>query len=83
MLITVRVHPRASRAKTAWKDGVLEVWVTAPPVEGAANQAVLKAVAGELHCPASSLTLRSGARSRMKVVEVKGGAPGRRPSVKN
>ena len=81
MLITVRVHPRASRAKTEWKGGVLEVWITAPPVEGAANQAVLKAVAAELECPVSSVTLRSGARSRIKVVEVKGGAEARRPSV--
>lgn len=82
MLITVRVHPRASRTKSEWKDGVLEVWVTAPPVEGAANEAVLKLVAEEMRCPVSSLTLRSGARSRVKVVEVKGGASGRRPSVK-
>ena len=81
MLITVRVHPRASRARTAWKDGVLEVWVTAPPVEGAANQAVLKAVAAELECPVSNVSLRSGAQSRLKVLEVKGGAVARRPSV--
>lgn len=83
MLITVRVHPRASRPKVAWKDGVLEVWVSAPPVEGAANQAVLGAVAAELGCPLSSVTLRSGARSRIKVVEVKGGAVSRRPSSVN
>ena len=81
MLITVRVHPRASRAKTAWKDGVLEVWVTAPPVEGAANQAVVRAIAAELGCPPSTVTVRSGARSRIKLVEVKGGANPRRPSV--
>lgn len=83
MLITVRVHPRASRARSEWKGGVLELWVTAPPVEGAANEAVLKAVATELRRPVSSVTLRSGARSRVKVVEVKGGAPGRRPSVRS
>ncbi len=81
MLITVRVHPRASRAKTAWRDGVLEVWVTAPPLEGAANQAVLRAVAAELGCPPSNVVVRSGARSRIKVVEVKGGALSRRPPV--
>jgi len=43
-MITVRVHPRASRARTAWKGEELEVWVTAAPVDGAANEAVLKAV---------------------------------------
>lgn len=72
MLITVRVHPRASRAKAAWKGEVLEVWVTAPPVESAANQAVLRAVARELGVPVSAVSLRSGARGRLKTVEVAG-----------
>jgi uncharacterized protein (TIGR00251 family) len=70
MLITVRVHPRASRAKTSWNGEQLEVWVTAPPVGGAANAAVLKAVASHLKVPASAVSLRSGARSRSKLVEV-------------
>jgi len=72
LLITVRVHPRAARNRAEWKDGVLEVWVTSPPVEGAANEAVLKAVASELGVKSSAVTLRSGARSRLKVVEVQG-----------
>ncbi len=72
MLITVRVHPRASRAKTSWNGDVLDVWVTAPPVEGAANEAVLKAIAKELHVPLSAVSVRSGAGSRTKLVDVKG-----------
>jgi uncharacterized protein len=83
-MITVRVHPRASRGRTAWKGEELEVWVTAAPVDGAANEAVLKAVAKELGVPVSALVLRSGARGRVKLVEVnrQGGAasrPARRP----
>jgi uncharacterized protein len=82
LVITVRVHARASRARTAWKEGVLEVWVTAPPVEGAANHAVLRAVADELGVSLSAVRLLSGARSRTKVVEVKGGTTrARRPPV--
>ncbi len=50
---------------------MLEVWVNAPPVEGAANQAVLEAVAKELGVRVSAVSLRSGGRSRTKVVEVK------------
>jgi len=72
MLITVRVHPRASRAKTSWNGEQLEVWVTAPPVGGAANVALLKAVASHLHVPVSSVSLKSGAGARTKVVEVRG-----------
>jgi uncharacterized protein YggU (UPF0235/DUF167 family) len=68
-MITVRVHPRASRARTAWKENELEVWVTAAPVDEAANVAVLRAVARELGVPVSALTLRSGARHRVKLVE--------------
>ncbi len=71
MLVTVRVHPRASRPKTEWRGKVLEVWVSAPPVEGAANQAVLEAVAKEVGVRPSAVSLRSGARSRTKVFEVR------------
>jgi uncharacterized protein YggU (UPF0235/DUF167 family) len=76
MLITVRVHPRASRARTSWKGTELEVWVTAPPVGGAANIAVLKAVASELGVPVSAVTLRSGGRGRTKLIEVAGAGNG-------
>ena len=40
MELKVRVQPRASRNEvTGWRDGVLSVRLTAPPVEGAANRA--------------------------------------------
>lgn len=71
-MITLRVHPRASRRRAEWKDGVLHVWVTAPPVGGAANRAVLEAVAREMGVAVSALTLRSGARGRTKLVELAG-----------
>ena len=78
MRITVRVHPRASRARTEWREGVLEVWVTAAPVAGAANRAVLEAVARTLGIAPSAVSLRSGARGRVKVVEAEEGGGGRR-----
>src|SRR6266581_2179370 len=70
MIITVRVHPRASRPKASWNGNLLEVWVTAPPVGGAANKAVMKAVADQLDVPVSTVILRSGMHGRTKVVEV-------------
>ena len=70
MLISVRVHPRASRPKTSWNADLLEVWVTAPPVRDAANNAMLKAVADALDVPVSHVVLRSGGRGRTKIVEV-------------
>jgi hypothetical protein len=71
VLITVRVHPRASRSRTEWKGDVLEVWVNAPPVDGAANQAVLEAVAKDMGVRPSAVSLRSGARNRTKVFDVR------------
>jgi hypothetical protein len=70
MIITVRVHTRASRSKAKWNGNLLEVWVTAPPVGGAANKAVMKAVADQLDVPVSAVSLRSGAHWRTKVVEI-------------
>lgn len=72
MLITVRVHPRASRAKVAGSGANLEVWVTSPPVGGAANTAVVRAVAEHLGVPVSAVSLRSGAAGRTKLVEIRG-----------
>jgi len=69
-VISVPVHPRASRTRSLWKDGLLELWVNAPPVEGAANEAVLAAVAKLFDVPESRVRLRSGAHSRLKLVEV-------------
>jgi uncharacterized protein YggU (UPF0235/DUF167 family) len=51
---------------------VLEVWVTTPPVEGAANRPVPRAVVLELGVPVSALSLDYGGRGRLKTVEVGG-----------
>ena len=69
-MIRIRVHPRASRARSSWSDGVLDLWVTAPPVDGAANRAVVAAVAKRFKVAESKVRLRSGGRSRVKLVEV-------------
>src|SRR5260370_22461081 len=70
VIITVRLHPRASRPKASWNGNLLEVWVTAPPVAAAANKAVMKAHADQLDVPLSAVVLRSGGHSRTKGVEV-------------
>jgi|BarGraNGADG00212_1021973.scaffolds.fasta_scaffold18185_3 uncharacterized protein (TIGR00251 family) len=69
----VRVQPRSSRAGV---DGVhgqaLRVRVNAPPVEGAANEAVVEVLAKALGVAKRAVTIVSGATSRSKVVEVRG-----------
>jgi uncharacterized protein (TIGR00251 family) len=71
--ISVRVTPRAStNSVTAYVDGVLHVRLTAPPVEGAANEAVCGFVAGLLNLPKSSVSIAGGAHNRNKVLLVTG-----------
>jgi uncharacterized protein YggU (UPF0235/DUF167 family) len=55
-------------------DGVLRCRVTAPPVEGAANVALLRLLARDLGVPRSSLRIASGEAARRKVVEATGPA---------
>jgi uncharacterized protein (TIGR00251 family) len=71
----VRVTPRASRAAVGGlREGELLVRVTAPPVEGAANEAVIAALAEALGIPRREVRLESGARGRSKLVSVPGAA---------
>lgn len=68
----IHVIPHASRAEIVCiQDGAFKVRVTAPPVEGAANAACIKLLAGELGLKKSQIEISSGAKSRKKTVLVK------------
>ena len=68
----IQVIPHASRAEiVGMQDGVLKIKVTAPPVEGAANEACIKLLAGELKLKKSQMEISSGAKSRRKTVMIK------------
>jgi uncharacterized protein (TIGR00251 family) len=72
-LISVRVTPRASQEKVVgWEGDVLRVRVTAPPIEGRANEALLRLLARVLGVPSSRLSLVRGQTQRNKVVAVEG-----------
>jgi uncharacterized protein YggU (UPF0235/DUF167 family) len=71
--IDVRVTTRGGRDTiVGWRDGTLAVRVAAAPVEGAATAAMLRMIARRLGLPPSSVTLVTGARSRVKIVEIMG-----------
>lgn len=71
--IAVRATPRAStNAAIGYVDGVLTVRLTAPPVEGAANEACCAFVAGLLNVAKSSVSVAGGAHSRNKILSVTG-----------
>lgn len=72
-MLRLRVQPRASRdAITGWRDDVLAVRVTAPPVEGAANAALAALLAAALRVPRAAVTLLRGERGRDKLVRIAG-----------
>jgi uncharacterized protein len=74
-LITVRLTPRASRERLAPAPPPGEGFVahvTAPPVEGAANEALCRLVARAASVPPSRVSVVRGQRGRQKVVRVEG-----------
>ena len=69
----VRVHPRAKKnAITGELDDALKVSLTAPPIEGRANEACIEFFAKLLRVPRSSVTIASGHTSRNKMIRVAG-----------
>src|SRR5262252_4094914 len=71
MTFSIKVHPRARKnAITGVVGNALKLALTAPPVEGRANQAVIEFFADLFAIPRSSVTIASGETSRNKVVRV-------------
>lgn len=69
----IKVHPRAHKnAITGLVGDALKLALTAPPVEGKANQAVIEFFADLFAIPRSSVTIASGETSRNKVVRISG-----------
>ncbi len=69
----VRVQPRASRTEVAGVlAGALKIRLAAPPVEGEANDALLRFLAKRLDVARSALRIASGERGRLKAIDVSG-----------
>lgn len=62
--------PGASRDEIKVEDGTVQLRVTAPPADGAANEAVLRLLAAALGRPRRDLTLLRGAAARIKLVGI-------------
>lgn len=70
--LALHVQPGASRTGLRGEhDGRLRLAVAAPPVDGAANDAIIKWFARQLRIPRSGLAISAGAASRRKVLTIR------------
>ena len=74
MRLSIRVIPRAKQNKVVEEDGRVKVYLTAPPVEGRANQALIGVLASHFQVKKSDVRIIRGEKSRDKVVEIEIGA---------
>ena len=73
MLLTLHIQPGAKKTEIAGCHGdALKIRLAAPPVDGKANEALLRFIADTLRVPKSAVTLKSGQTSRRKVLEIAG-----------
>ncbi|HEV7234779.1 MAG TPA: DUF167 domain-containing protein [Ktedonobacteraceae bacterium] len=72
MLISVKVIPRSSKNSIEWEQGSLKVRLTAPPVDGLANEALVALLAERLALSKRCIAIVRGATSRQKMVEITG-----------
>jgi uncharacterized protein len=71
--LTIKVQPRARRnAITGELAGALKIAVTAPPVDGRANDACITLLAATLKVPRAAVTITTGQSGRVKVIHVQG-----------
>ena len=77
-LLSVKLQPRASTNQIVPHHGIgaeLRIRVTAPPVDAAANEALVQLLADKLDCARGRVELVRGYKSRHKVVKLHGFAP--------
>ena len=72
MRVTVVVHPRAARERREWDGQDLRLWITQPPIDNAANKAVVRLVADWLGIARTQVRLVAGHGGRRKLVDVEG-----------
>lgn len=69
--LTLHIQPAAKKTEFAGLHGdALKIRLAAPPVDGKANEALIKFVAETLGLPKAAVNLKSGQSSRRKVIEV-------------
>ena len=74
--LTLHIQPGAKNTEFAGLHGdALKIRLAAPPVDGKANEALLRFIGETLGLPRAAVRLKSGQMSRRKVLEIQGAAP--------
>lgn len=69
--LSLHIQPGAKRSECAGLHGeALKIRLAAPPVDGKANEALLRFLAQRLAIPRQQISLKSGQTSRQKVIEI-------------
>jgi uncharacterized protein (TIGR00251 family) len=76
IVLNVRVAPRASKSEIVGEhDGALKVRIASPPVDGAANEELIKFLAKSFGAAKNAVEIVSGHSSRLKRVAITGASP--------
>ena len=71
MKIKIRVIPKASRNKLEkLEDDSYKAYLTVPPIDGKANDALIRLLSKEFHIAKTSIKIVRGEKSRNKVIEI-------------
>jgi uncharacterized protein len=70
-VLRVRVKPNSrTSALSQEEDGTWLARLRSPPVDGKANQELIELIAGHFRCRKSAVSIKSGARGRVKLVRI-------------
>jgi len=73
VIFSMRIQPRASKNEIVrMEGGKLKIRLTAPPVDGAANEALVTFLAAQLKVSRSQVTVVSGHTGREKIIRIQG-----------
>jgi uncharacterized protein (TIGR00251 family) len=73
LTLRILVQPRASRSEIVGPHGdALKVRLAAPPVDGAANEELVRLLAREYKVPKSAIEIVAGLSSRRKTIRIRG-----------
>ena len=71
LTIEIKVIPRSKKSAAVWNGSILKLKITAPPVDGKANEAVIKTLAEILDIPMRDIEIIRGEKNTHKTISMK------------